>query len=175
MARITIVPDDGNLLVDGVVRTVDMTGMDTAIHAVQWFDTVGEIEYTPADGRRNEVITDISPFQVFIDRWTAAAPSPPTLGDIKSGKVQEFIAEGVSRIIVQVPDWDTVQMIKTVAGLWPAISATANPAQLLAKDTYLFVKDTAAPKINAMATAGEVNAVDPALADPFGDGTVWPT
>jgi len=173
---VTIVPSDGNVLVDGEARTVDMTGIDPAIHAVQWDGTAGEIEYTRADGRGNESITDISPFQVFIDRWTAAAPLPPTLDDLKAGKNGGFITEGVSRIAAQVPDWDSIETIKTVSGLWVSHLATnATPAQLKAKNVYLYVRDTARPKVNAMATEAEVNAVDPTLADPFSDGTLWPT
>lgn len=74
---VTIIPADSHAYVDGVARPIDMTGIDPAIHAVQWDGLAGEIEYTRADGRRNEAITDLSPYQVFIDRWTAAAPPPP--------------------------------------------------------------------------------------------------
>ncbi len=70
MARVTIVPEDNVVLVNGVARLIDMTDIDPAIHAVQWKDTVGEIEYN--DGTPNAVIDDISPFQEFIDLWTAA-------------------------------------------------------------------------------------------------------
>lgn len=75
MARITIVPSDSIMLVDGVARTIDISGIDPTIHAVQWFDTRGEIEFN--DGTPHEQIDDISPFQDFIDRWTAAEPPPP--------------------------------------------------------------------------------------------------
>jgi len=175
MSRITIVPDDGNVLVDGEAREIDMTGIDPAIHAVQWFDTAGEIEYTEADGRRNEQITDISPFQSFIDLWAAAAPDPPTLDDLKVLKIQDFITLGVSRIAVEVPDLDTLDSIKTVAAIWPEISAGARAVLTKAKDIYLYFNDIVPPKVNAMATEAEVDAVDPTLADPFGDGDLWPT
>lgn len=45
--RITIIPSDGVVGVDGVFRQVSMAGIDPAIHAIQ-FDTTkgaGEIEY----------------------------------------------------------------------------------------------------------------------------------
>lgn len=172
---VTIIPSDGNVLVDGEVRTVDMTGIDPAIHAVQWDGTAGEIEYTRADGRRNEVIADISPFQVFIDRWTAAEEPPPTLAELKVVKRKEFVTEGVKRVALQVPDWDSIETIKTVSGLWVShLAANATAAQLKAKDIYLYVRDIVPPKVNAMTTETEVAAVDPTLADPFGDGTLWP-
>ncbi len=75
MARVTIIPDDNTVLVDGEAREISMAGIDPTIHAVQWFDTAGEIEYN--DGKRHKKIFSISPFQVFIDRWTAAGPPPP--------------------------------------------------------------------------------------------------
>ncbi len=92
----------------------------------------------------------------------------------KSDKRHAFVAEGVRRIAAQVPDWDSVETIKTVAGLWPAISAAATPAQLLAKDIYVYVRDTVPAKLAAITTAAGLSAINPSLADPFGDGTAWP-
>ena len=74
--RVTIIPSDGVVGVDREFRRVDMTGIDPAIHAVQ-FDTLtnkGEIEY---NDKPNEPITSIAAFQFLRDRWTAAAPLPP--------------------------------------------------------------------------------------------------
>ncbi|KKL18111.1 hypothetical protein LCGC14_2478760, partial [marine sediment metagenome] len=111
MARITIVPDDFTVIVDGEARQISMASIDPAIHAVQWKNTAGEIEYN--DGKRHKRITDISPFQDFIDRWTNAALPPPTLDDLKPAKNSEFVTEGVNRIAAQVPDWDSIETIKT--------------------------------------------------------------
>lgn len=74
--KITIIPNDHLVLIDRVARAIDMAGIDPTIHAVQ-FDTSaaqGHIERTSAS---NEAISTIAPFQIFIDRWTAAAPVPP--------------------------------------------------------------------------------------------------
>ncbi|KKL48880.1 hypothetical protein LCGC14_2321140, partial [marine sediment metagenome] len=68
-------PEDGICLVDGEARTISMAGIDSTIHAVQWFDTIGEIEYN--DSKPHEQIDSIVPFQGFIQRWTDAAPPPP--------------------------------------------------------------------------------------------------
>lgn len=174
MARIIIVPDDSTVIVDGAARTIDMTGIDPTIHAVQWFDVAGEIEYN--DGKPHEQIDDITPFQSFIDLWTDAAPQPPALDDLKVVKQGKFITEGVKRIAAQVPDWDSISTIKTVSGLWAShLAANATPAQLVAKDIYLYVRDTVPPKIAAIADEVALAAVDPTAADPFGDGTLWPT
>ena len=98
----------------------------------------------------------------------------PSLDPARAAKQAAFVAEGVARVAAQVPDWDSLETIKTVAGMWPAIAATATPAQLAARDLYLFVRDTVPAKLAALTTAAAIAAVDPALADPFGDGTPWP-
>ena len=75
--RLTIVADDNAVYVGGKALTVDLSGLDPAIHAVQWYDTWGEIEYSydgPDNSKKpNERFTDISSFQVFVDRWNVAA------------------------------------------------------------------------------------------------------
>lgn len=81
--KITLIPSDGVVGVDRVFRKVSMDGIDPTIHAVQ-FDTatsLGHIEYdSDARVRReNQEITDIAPFQVFIDRWSVAKPDPQTV------------------------------------------------------------------------------------------------
>jgi len=173
MARITIIPDDGNVIVDGEARTVSMAGIDPTIHAVQWFDTAGEIEFN--DGKPHEQIDDISPFQGFVQRWNNAATPPPTFAQLKALKRRDFVTEGVNRIAAQVPDWDSIETIKTVSGLWVShLAANATAAQLKAKDIYLYVRDTVPPKIAAITIETDLAAVDPTVADPFNDGTVWP-
>ncbi len=174
MARITIVPDDNRVIVDGEARNVSMAGMNPTIHAVQWFGAIGEIEYN--DGRAHEQIFSLASFQVFVDRWTNAETPPPTLDELKTAKKAEFATEGVKRIAAQVPDWDSLETIKTVSGLWVSHLATnATPAQLKAKDIYLYVRDAVPPKIAAITTEADLAAIDPTAADPFGDGTPWPT
>ena len=76
--RLTIIPSDGVVGVDGLFRPVSMAGIDPAIHAVQFDDltNTGEIEYKQR-GKSPDAITDRAAFQSFIARWTAAAPPPP--------------------------------------------------------------------------------------------------
>ncbi len=172
--RVTIIADDGKVGVDGVFRAVDLSTLDANIHAVQWGGASGHIEFR--DRSPEQRIADISAFQSFIDAWTAAAPPPPTLAELKSAKGAAFIAEGVTRIAAQVPDWDSLDAIKTVAGLWTShLVADATPAQIVAKDIYRYVRDTVPAKLAALTTQGQLDAIDPSTADPFGDGTPWPT
>ena len=174
--RVAIVADAGRVNVDGVARLVDLSALDPNIHAVQWDSatSTGHVEYK--DRRPETVLTKISDYQSFIDAWTAAAPQPPTLADNKQEKGQEFVTEAVGRIAAQVPDWDNLSTIKTVSGLWVShLAADATVAQVAAKDIYRYVRDTVPARLAAVATQAELDAIDPSAADPFGDGTPWPT
>ena len=74
--RVTIVPIDGFVSVDGKwFGGLNLSFMDASVHAVQWYETHGEIEVkNPVTGRMvaNEVITSIDAFQPAIDVWQAA-------------------------------------------------------------------------------------------------------
>jgi hypothetical protein len=73
--RITIIPADGFVSIDNVgFGSLDLSSLPTSIHALQWYDTDGEIERKDSRGRviSNETITDITPYQSAIDAWQAA-------------------------------------------------------------------------------------------------------
>ena len=67
--RLTIIKDDNCVYVDGVPMPVDCTALPSSFHALQWADTQGEIEWTH---ERNERITDLTPYQSWIENWTIA-------------------------------------------------------------------------------------------------------
>jgi hypothetical protein len=75
--RVTILADDNQVYVEGHALKVDLTGLEEDIHAVQWYGSVGEVEYKHdqiANTREpNERIDDFSPYQVFVDRWMVEA------------------------------------------------------------------------------------------------------
>lgn len=74
--RLTIIPIDGSVSVDGVwFGGIDLSFMDASVHAVQWYDTYGEIEVKdPVTGRMvaNEAITSMDAFQPAIALWQEA-------------------------------------------------------------------------------------------------------
>jgi len=77
--KISLVKDDAVMGVDGVFRTVDVSDLDATIHALQ-FDTAagkGRIWFKAESDKGQADLTDFAPYQVFVDRWTAAAPPPP--------------------------------------------------------------------------------------------------
>lgn len=69
--RLTLIRSDGFISIDGVGYIVDLSTIDPAIHAVQWYEDQGEIEYTDSRGRivENVNITSIDNFQHVISLW----------------------------------------------------------------------------------------------------------
>ncbi len=73
--RVTIIPADGFVSVDGEgYGSLDLSFMDADIHALQWYETDGEIERKDSRGRiiSNEDIADLTPYQPALDAWQAA-------------------------------------------------------------------------------------------------------
>lgn len=69
--RLTIIRTDGFIAIDGIGYRVDLTSIDHRIHAVQWYDDRGEIEYADSRGRivENVEITSLDDFQHVISLW----------------------------------------------------------------------------------------------------------
>ena len=91
--RVTIVLSDNVVLVDfKALNTLDLSELDPGIHAIQWNNDAGHIEYT--DGRANEIITDTLLFDDIVARHTEAiyAIEHPvfTLDDAKTRKKEEI-------------------------------------------------------------------------------------
>jgi hypothetical protein len=69
--RVIIVPSDGMVSVDGEdYREIDLSFM-SEIHAVQWYDSFGEVELSDQYMRSlpGYEITSLEPFQLALDRW----------------------------------------------------------------------------------------------------------
>ena len=68
--RLTVVPSDKIIIKDGKEYNVsDLSYIDSNIHAIQWYDDKGEIEYV--DGTSNLAITDITPYNQCVTDWEA--------------------------------------------------------------------------------------------------------
>ena len=73
--RVTIIPVDGFVSVDGEGYSgLDLAFMNSDIHALQWYETEGDIERKDSRGRivSNEAITDLTPYQPALVAWQAA-------------------------------------------------------------------------------------------------------
>jgi hypothetical protein len=69
--RVTIVLSDNVVLVDfKALNTLDLSELDPGIHAIQWNNDAGHIEYT--DGRENEIIADTLLFDNIVARHAEA-------------------------------------------------------------------------------------------------------
>lgn len=73
--RVTILPDDSSVSVDGEgYGGLDLSFMDADVHAVQWYDTHGEVERKDPVTKKmtgNEEITSFDQFQQAITVWQA--------------------------------------------------------------------------------------------------------
>ncbi len=73
--KFTIIPSDNRVIIDGIGYTVQQIKIDPMIHAVQWYDSFGEIEYSVTfDGqamtkRPNETIHDHAQFDKILMEW----------------------------------------------------------------------------------------------------------
>ncbi len=73
--RITIIPEDGFVSVDGEgYSDLDLSFMASDTHALQWYETEGELEIQDARGRvvENRLIDSLEPYQPALDAWRVA-------------------------------------------------------------------------------------------------------
>jgi len=74
--RLTIVPISGTVSKNGIsYNNLDLSFMPSNVHAVQWYDTFGEIEVKDVITNKmiaNEPITDITIFNDAITLWEEA-------------------------------------------------------------------------------------------------------
>ena len=79
--RITIIPSDGHIYVDGKLHVADCSSVDPSIHAVQWYDDRGEVEFKTIDSERkpNEAIDSLGPFQALVDQVMEPPPAPMSI------------------------------------------------------------------------------------------------
>jgi hypothetical protein len=78
--RVTIIAEENRVNVEGQSETVDLSTLDQAIHVVQWYGTVGEVEYiydfVANTKKANERISSFADYQKFVDAWEVAAKLP---------------------------------------------------------------------------------------------------
>jgi hypothetical protein len=98
MARVTIVIEDNVVIVEGRPEAVDCSPLlERNLYAVQWYGKDGEEEFRseshPRPGPRapNRMITDLSPYQSFIDLWEVEKQRV----DAETAEREERIAEMV--------------------------------------------------------------------------------
>lgn len=97
--RLTIIPADGFVSVDGVGYLGLPITTQEGVHAIQWQESSGWVEYKEIDGvkQSNEPITSIDTFSDAIEIWQRAHDAaladeaeknrPPTLEEIRRAMV----------------------------------------------------------------------------------------
>lgn len=71
MAIYTMIPSDQTVVIDGAIaQDVDFSGMDPLIHAINWYNVEGFVEYVgdPVTGQKpaNTIFSDITPYLSYI-------------------------------------------------------------------------------------------------------------
>ena len=165
--NITIVPDDNAVGVNGVFYIFPFI-IDPTVHAVQWKDNNGVVEYKD---KPKEIITDISPYQLILDLWQIEDDlenAAPTLGQNRASEISAIKREAISRIEIGVPALNTFAMVQLMGELWPALNTAAlGPEMILAKDIYVYAKSRIAQANSA--TQAQLDAYDAT------NDTGWPT
>jgi hypothetical protein len=73
--RITVIPSDNCVVIDGIgYNEIDLSSLDSSIHAIQWYDTYGEVEIKDARGRmiENREIDSFDEYIFVIPLWETA-------------------------------------------------------------------------------------------------------
>lgn len=93
---VTIVPEDKVVIINGIGYIIDME-YPAEIHAIQWANGVGHLEYKDARHNKDIAADDYAEtIQPFVTAWQAAhaiatAPPPePTLAEVAATKVRDI-------------------------------------------------------------------------------------
>lgn len=68
--HLTIIKEDNMVYIDRVAKKIDCSELPEDFHALQWDGEKGWVEFVN-NYKPPEPITDITPYQVYIDRWNA--------------------------------------------------------------------------------------------------------
>ena len=117
--RVTIIPEDCIVAIDGVAVRITMPAINESIHAVQWYDSKGTIEHKDTSNTNNilinhiEEINDISIFQEIIDIATAKIAADKVIAEEKEIITSEMIAAGARQdrdFRLMQSDWTQIQL-----------------------------------------------------------------
>lgn len=100
MNRVTVIPADGYVAVDGRgISGLDLSALDPQIHAVQWYGATGQVELVPDENGRgyNIEITSLEMVQPALDAWQAAVdaidnPPPPSVAYSATARIATLSA-----------------------------------------------------------------------------------
>jgi hypothetical protein len=104
--RVTVVPVDNVIIVDGDLRKPTAATYPSDVHAIQWYGSAGTIEYTNGP---QKTISDEVAMGVYIALHAAAkerdeAPQPPYVPITKEQRIAQVLAtqgKGKDRTLIQ--------------------------------------------------------------------------
>jgi hypothetical protein len=69
--KLTIIPSDGAVYKDGISYSrLDLSIVPANIHALQWYETEGEIEFNGRPKPQNETITELPSWaNACVNKW----------------------------------------------------------------------------------------------------------
>ena len=101
--RLTVVPSDKIIIKDGKeYKVTDLSYLDSNIHAIQWYDDKGEIEYV--DGTSNLEITDITPYNQCVTDWEAAKTKETEANVVSDEEYEKWFRE-IRNTLLLDSDW----------------------------------------------------------------------
>lgn len=159
--RISIIPSDKTIVIDGEVRTGIDFIMDPQIHAIQWFHDQGDVEFVAMvqpDGQihkpHNMTITSLEPYQSVIDAFYSHVESMPV--SVTPDLFVETTPSQESEEMPRPPEWISSLQIRLQLNAWNQltqvqswISHTDMATQLQWFHAQVFLKTT--PFVQSMA------------------------
>ena len=72
--KLTIIPIDGAVYKDGISYSgLDLSAVPVNVHALQWYETEGEIEFSGRPKPQNEIITELPSWaNACVVKWDQA-------------------------------------------------------------------------------------------------------
>ena len=153
MPKITIVPEDGMVLVDGVFRGDMNLSVDPNIHAIHWDGTKGVIEYKD---KPEEDIDDITPYMPLVAQQAAEIQTETdeaaTIAAEREAELEAIIAAAfeANEAVRGIPLSATVKRRAEYPSLIRHLEALyadrqGDPSKLATFDTEMAVVDTKYP------------------------------
>jgi hypothetical protein len=95
--KLTIIPNDKHIGIDGLFfGNLDFSdcGIPANVHALQWYETEGEIEFNGRPKPQNELISELPAWaNVCVNKWNEAK----TAEEVEMATLQAEIANNQSR------------------------------------------------------------------------------
>lgn len=164
--HITVIPSDKTIIINGEALIFDFVA-DENIHAIQWYDGAGHIEYTSA---LNEPVTEYANVKPYADLWAAErkriddkANIPPTLTETHTVKYSEIISQANAAFaklnsgysVLESSTWPVQEAgARAITGTEAEVKDETAAILLLSPDT----KQRAVERVNSLA---EIDGVTP--------------